>query len=104
MFRRPSTANIVLTALFLCLSSIALARPADPDYTIPVVDPFTDPKDDFNNPFRYIPSDKLSAVAVAFFITTSIALSICMFKWGAKWMACMVIGGYGMYGFSLAYC
>lgn len=61
------------------------------------VDPFADPKDDINNPLRYIPSNTLTTVGVVAFGGVSIALAVRMWRarWRTRYMLSMVIGGFG---------
>ena len=55
----------------LLASRAEAARATD----IPCPDPFTDPKNDFCNPLRYIPTTALTAVS--FSALYAVALSIC---------------------------
>jgi hypothetical protein len=86
------TCALVLVGFLLSVVSVVDAK-VPPGYG-PPSDPFIDPKDDFYNPLGYIASNVLTSIAVALYLLTSIALTFCMRKWGAKWMLCMVIGGY----------
>ncbi|ELU45386.1 putative RTA1-like protein [Rhizoctonia solani AG-1 IA] len=60
----------------------------------PPGDPFIDPYNDPYNPLRYIPSNVLTGVSFGLYFITATALALCMRKWGAKWMLCLVIGSY----------
>jgi len=60
----------------------------------PPVNPFLDPKDDPYNPLRYIASNTLTAIAFAVVMTIALIQTFCTFRYGAKWMLVMVIGGY----------
>ncbi|KIK54155.1 hypothetical protein GYMLUDRAFT_177855 [Collybiopsis luxurians FD-317 M1] len=80
----------LLWVLTLVLSVLAarktnLPRPADP---------FADPKHDPYNPLRYIASNVLTGIAFGLVIFVAIAQSLCIWKWGAKFMLSMTIGAY----------
>jgi hypothetical protein len=90
---RLRSAYILLLTGFLLSVLLVVDAKLPPGYP-PPGNPFIDPKHDLYNPLRYIPSNVLTAIAVALYLLTSIALTFCMWKWGAKWMLCMVIGGY----------
>ncbi|CCO27565.1 hypothetical protein BN14_01548 [Rhizoctonia solani AG-1 IB] len=81
----------MLSLSLLTLLGVAqAARPGLP----PPGDPFIDPYNDPYNPLRYIPSNVLTGVSFALYLITATALALCMRKWGAKWMLCLVIGSY----------
>ena len=80
----------------------------------PPINPFLDPKNDPNNPLRYITSNTLTAIAfgkprtlkawprlirtiLAFVILIALIQTFYTFRYGAKWMLAMVIGGYSEY-------
>ncbi|KAG8741706.1 hypothetical protein FRC12_015576, partial [Ceratobasidium sp. 428] len=79
--------------VFLCAQSVAVlaARPND---LPPPGDPFIDPYNDPYNPLRYIPSNALTGVSFGLYFLTATFLALCMRKWGARWMMCLVIGAY----------
>ncbi|CAE6422644.1 unnamed protein product [Rhizoctonia solani] len=77
-------------SLFALLGVVQAARPGLP----PPGDPFVDPYNDPYNPLRYIPSNVLTGVSFALYFITATALALCMKKWGARWMLCLVIGSY----------
>ncbi|QRW02251.1 RTA1-like protein [Ceratobasidium sp. AG-Ba] len=81
------------TLAFLCAQSMAVVA-ARPKNLPPPGDPFIDPYNDPYNPLRYIPSNILTGVSFALYFLTATALALCMRKWGAKWMMCLVIGAY----------
>jgi len=59
----------------------------------PPADPYLDPKHDVFNPLRYIANNVLTSVALALFLATTVALFANMWRWGAKFMLPMTIGG-----------
>ncbi|PPQ98523.1 hypothetical protein CVT24_004014 [Panaeolus cyanescens] len=63
-------------------------------HNVPRPDPFLDPKNDPYNPLKYIASNTLTGIAVALVLVTAILQSICIWRWGAKWMLSMTIGAY----------
>ncbi|TRM67760.1 RTA1 like protein-domain-containing protein [Schizophyllum amplum] len=71
---------------FLLLASQAEAR------DIPCPDPFTDPKNDYCNPLRYIPTTALTAVSFSLILVVGIIQVLSMWRYGAKWMLAMTIG------------
>lgn len=103
----PFLCLLALLASLQCFvhgaSQPTLPRPADP---------FADPRHDPYNPLKYIASNALTAVAFSEFLAwlrssciselfllglvllVALAQSICMKKWGAKWMLAMTIGAY----------
>ncbi|KAF8138532.1 RTA1-like protein [Boletus edulis] len=82
MARRYRFVESILVAI------LALMTPIVDGQTVigPPANPFLDPKDDPYNPLRYITSNTLTAIAFA--------LTYYTFRYGAKWMLAMVIGGY----------
>jgi hypothetical protein len=60
----------------------------------PRPDPFADPKNDPYNPLRYIATNSLTATAFGLVLLVGILQSLCIWKWGAKWMSSMTIGAY----------
>ncbi|CUA67782.1 Protein RTA1 [Saccharomyces cerevisiae S288c] [Rhizoctonia solani] len=77
-------------SLLALLGVVEAARPGLP----PPGDPFADPYNDPYNPLRYIPSNVLTGVSFGLYFLTATALALCMRKWGAKWMLCLIIGSY----------
>ncbi|KAG6837420.1 hypothetical protein H0H93_009514 [Arthromyces matolae] len=64
-------------------------------HTVPhPANPYLDPKNDPYNPLRYITSNVLTAVAFSLVIIVAILQTVCVRKYGAKWMLSMVIGCY----------
>ncbi|KAG6916828.1 hypothetical protein DXG01_005213 [Tephrocybe rancida] len=57
-------------------------------------DPFADPKNDINNPLRYITTNSLTGVSFALILLVALSQTYCMVRWGAKWMLSLVIGEY----------
>ncbi|KAG6824680.1 hypothetical protein H0H93_001665, partial [Arthromyces matolae] len=57
-------------------------------------DPYADPKNDPNNPLKYITTNSLTTVAFCLVIIVAISQTFCVVKWGAKWMLSLVIGEY----------
>ncbi|KAI0068733.1 hypothetical protein BV25DRAFT_1817642 [Artomyces pyxidatus] len=76
---------ILLSALITVAKAPVGPHPADP---------FLDPKDDPYNPLGYIASNTLTAIAFSLIMLSAIVETFSMFKWGAWWMSCMVIGEY----------
>ncbi|KAN0097247.1 RTA1 like domain containing protein [Tylopilus felleus] len=60
----------------------------------PPANPFLDPKDDPYNPLRYIASNTLTAIAFALIMLIALIQTFHTFRYGARWMLAMVIGGY----------
>ncbi|KAJ4478175.1 RTA1-like protein [Lentinula aciculospora] len=83
----------------LWILSVIASVLAAPKTTLPrPADPFADPRDDPYNPLRYIASNTLTAIAfssvIRLVLFVAIAQSLCMWKWGAKFMLSMTIGAY----------
>ncbi|KAF5388158.1 hypothetical protein D9615_000468 [Tricholomella constricta] len=77
---------------FICLSFVASHVAAAS--TLSPGDPYADPKNDPYNPLRYITSNTLTAIAFSLILSIAISQTYCFYKWRAKWMLSMVIGGY----------
>ncbi|KAB5592102.1 Protein RTA1 [Ceratobasidium theobromae] len=90
MFAQRSFQPLVLLGLLVWIGNAVAARPGLP----PPGDPFVDPRNDPYNPMRYIPSNVLTGVSFALYVITATALGLCMRKWGARWMLCLVVGCY----------
>lgn len=87
-----------LTVLTLAVALISAVSPVLAGKGRPkTADPFADPKHDLNNPLRYIPSNALSAVGVAFYLIVSVTMVWLLNKsrWSARYMLCVIIGGFG---------
>ncbi|KAJ3778809.1 RTA1-like protein [Lentinula raphanica] len=79
----------------LWILSIAVSVLATQKTTLPrPADPFADPRDDPYNPLRYIASNTLTAIAFSLVLFVAIAQSMCIWKWGGKFMLSMTIGAY----------
>ncbi|KZV75199.1 RTA1-like protein [Peniophora sp. CONT] len=57
-------------------------------------DPFANPGLDPCNPLGYIATSTITSVAFALIVACAVVQTIMMWRWGARWMACMVIGEY----------
>ncbi|KAL1675573.1 RTA1 like protein-domain-containing protein [Schizophyllum commune] len=79
-----------LGAVALLASRAEAARALD----IPCPDPFTDPKNDFCNPLRYIPTTALTALSFSLILAVGITQTLWTWRYGAKWMMAMTIGCY----------
>ncbi|KAF9268030.1 RTA1-like protein [Marasmius fiardii PR-910] len=88
--RPPIGICCVLLALVATIASVSTVQASNP--SVPQPDPFADPKYDVYNPLRYIASNVLTAVA--FFLAVALLQTLCMVKWGAKYMLAMTIGAY----------
>lgn len=87
--------SLVLYFFLALFSSLVLAKS---DGKLPPGEtPFTDPKDDPNNPLRYIPNNILTAVAVPLYLFTSCSMVYLLLvsRWRARYMLSVVIGGFG---------
>ncbi|KAF8138712.1 RTA1-domain-containing protein [Boletus edulis] len=82
--------------IFVFIAILALMTPIVDGQTIigPPANLFLDPKDDPYNPLRYITSNTLTAIAFALVMLVALVQTFYMFRYGAKWMLAMVIGGY----------
>ncbi|KAF9219844.1 hypothetical protein BS17DRAFT_760233 [Gyrodon lividus] len=60
----------------------------------PPANAFLDPKDDPYNPFKYITSNTLTAIAFVVVMMIAVVQTFCTFRYGTKWMMAMVIGEY----------
>ncbi|KAL4076044.1 RTA1-domain-containing protein [Scleroderma citrinum] len=54
----------------------------------------TDPKNDPNNPLKYIPSNTLTTVAISVVLVTALIHTFWSFRYKTKWMLALVIGEY----------
>ncbi|KAL0574678.1 hypothetical protein V5O48_007294 [Marasmius crinis-equi] len=76
------------------LASSFAAVEARSNPNIPRPDPFADPKHDVYNPLRYIASNTLTAIAFSLILSVALLQTLCIVKWGAKYMLSMTIGAY----------
>ncbi|KAG6371319.1 hypothetical protein JVT61DRAFT_9791 [Boletus reticuloceps] len=83
-------------SIFVFIAILALMTPIVDGQTVigPPVNSFLDPKDDPYNPLRYITSNTLTAIAFALVMLVALIQTFYIFRYGAKWMLAMVIGGY----------
>lgn len=93
-------AGLDFLGLLAVLSTVSSAG-AVVKHPIPRRDPFVDPKHDPYNPLRYIATNSLTAVAFSLVLLVGLLQSLCMKRWGARWMLSMVIGAY-TFAFGLA--
>ncbi|KAF5318767.1 hypothetical protein D9619_010878 [Psilocybe cf. subviscida] len=84
-FFRSKTPLLAVTAL-----SVSVVLAAQP----PSGDPYADPANDVHNPLRYIASNTLTAISFSILLITGVLQSLCMWKWGARFMLPMTIGIY----------
>ncbi|KAF8312247.1 RTA1-domain-containing protein [Clavulina sp. PMI_390] len=95
--------GLVSAAQFLVVG-FALALVADAKHDVPpTTNPFADPKHDLNNPLRYIPSNVLTGISVSlyFIISCTMLWLLNKSRWSARYMLCVIIGGFCM-AFGLA--
>jgi hypothetical protein len=94
-FLRP-TSRLGLTTFFLVLSAwfVHAAPPREDNAATLNPDPYADPHNDMRNPLRYIASNTLTGISFALVLTVAVLQTFCTFKWGARYMLAMVIGGY----------
>ncbi|KAJ3762047.1 RTA1-like protein [Lentinula raphanica] len=88
MYHPPSLRLLWILSIavsVLATQKTILPRPADP---------FANPRDDPYNPLRYIASNTLTAIAFSLVLFVAIAQSMCIWKWGGKFMLSMTIGAY----------
>ncbi|KIJ56800.1 hypothetical protein M422DRAFT_197995 [Sphaerobolus stellatus SS14] len=86
----------MLSALFAVASAL-VSLPlvsAKEDPSVCAKDPFLSPKTDLCNPFRYIPSNTLTGVALALYLICAVVMTHHIVRRGARWMGAMVIGTY----------
>ncbi|KAF9514116.1 hypothetical protein BS47DRAFT_1343436 [Hydnum rufescens UP504] len=82
---------MILAALVASSSAAATSNPTPGD-------PFLDPAHDINNPLRYIPRRVLTGTGVGLYFLVATAMAILMVKsrYRARYMICIIIGGYCM--------
>ncbi|KAH7917425.1 RTA1-domain-containing protein [Leucogyrophana mollusca] len=83
---------LFLVSFLLCLAT--LSRAQNDTSSGPPADPFLDPKDDPYNPLKYIASNTLTGIAFALVLTVALIHTFYMKRYGAIWMAVMVVGEY----------
>ncbi|GLB33878.1 putative RTA1 like protein [Lyophyllum shimeji] len=92
-----STGRLKLVSAFgfachVCLvSSVVAIRKGDLPHP---ADPFADPKHDPYNPLKYIASNALTATSFTLILLVGIFQTLCVRKYGARWMLPMVVGAY----------
>ncbi|KIM68753.1 hypothetical protein SCLCIDRAFT_13511 [Scleroderma citrinum Foug A] len=77
-------ALLILSVLYLGTSCVAQNS----------TNPYIDPKDDPNNPLKYIASNSLTAVAISIVLTTALIHTFWCFRYRTKWMLALVVGEY----------
>lgn len=90
--------SLLLSALSILSFALSSATAKRPDFSLPPGEtPLTDPQDDPNNPLRYLPNNTLTAVGVALYFVTSCSMVLLLFmsRWKARYMLCVIIGGFG---------
>ncbi|VDB85404.1 unnamed protein product [Peniophora sp. CBMAI 1063] len=85
--------QLVLAALTALLAPVAVLAKKGNDIPC-AADPFANPELDPCNPLAYIASNSLTSVAFALIVASAVVQTFMMWRWGARWMACMVIGEY----------
>ncbi|TDL29586.1 RTA1-like protein [Rickenella mellea] len=78
----------------LAAATLPLAAFAKQPHRPCAVDPFQNPKTDPCNPLTYIPSNTLTGIAFGLYVAVALIQAFHMMRWGARWMAPMVIGAY----------
>jgi hypothetical protein len=82
--------------MFLLTSIIAASSLCHVQAATMTADPFADPAHDINNPLRYIPRTYLTGIGVGlyFLVATMMAILMAKSRYRARYMLCIVIGGY----------
>ncbi|KAI9574466.1 RTA1-domain-containing protein [Boletus coccyginus] len=82
-------------SVLLYLAILTLMTPAANSQTVAASsDAYLDPKNDPNNPLKYIASNTLTAIAFALAILVAHIQAFYTFRYGGKYMLAMVIGGF----------
>ncbi|KAH7909729.1 RTA1 like protein-domain-containing protein [Hygrophoropsis aurantiaca] len=95
--------SLFFFSLFLCLAT--LSRADSSNSTSLSTNPYVDPKDDPNNPLKYIASNALTGTAFSLVLIVAFIHSYYIIRYGAIWMIVMVIGEYSYvtgFGFRFA--